>query len=81
MHLHTQESTLLVSGIRQDTAFVIFDSLQRRTLKNLKVDTTTLNNSLKYYSKNVELLDSMYRLIEKKMQHRLDSLQQQKNAH
>lgn len=80
-NLHLLESTLLVSGIRQDTAFVLFDSLQRRTLKNLKVDTTTLNNSLKYYSKNVELLDSIYRRIEKKVQHKFDSLQKLKNAH
>lgn len=71
--LHEQEARLLMSGIRQDTAFLLFDSLQMRILNRLKVDTTTLRLSLEYYTQHLEILDSLYRKMEKRAQEKIDS--------
>lgn len=71
--IHEQEARLLMSGIRQDTAYLLFDTLQKQILKRLQVDSTALRISLNYYSQHVELLDSIYKKMEKKAQAKMDS--------
>lgn len=71
--LHHQEARLLMSGIRQDTAYLLFDTLQKQIMNRLNVDSTSLRLSLNYYSQNVELLDSLYKRMETTAQSKIDS--------
>jgi hypothetical protein len=71
--IHQQEARLLMSGIRQDTAYLLFDTLQKQIMNRLKVDSTTLRLSLTYYSQHVELLDSLYKQMETRAQSKIDS--------
>ncbi|HRH33542.1 MAG TPA: DUF4296 domain-containing protein [Catalimonadaceae bacterium] len=71
--LHYQEAKLLMSGIRQDTAYLLFDTLQKQIMNRLNVDSTSLRLSLNYYSQNVELLDSLYKRMETTAQSKIDS--------
>lgn len=71
--IHEQEARLLMSGIRQDTAYLLFDTLQKQLMKRLKIDSTALRISLNYYSQHVELLDSIYKRMEIKAQEKMDS--------
>lgn len=65
--IHELESALLVSGIRQDSAQTLYRlRLEPALLKRYHLDTVRLNQSLRFYSSEPALLDSLYRLVMKK---------------
>jgi hypothetical protein len=61
--IHQLESSLLLSGIRQDSANTLFKVLEKDIYKKHKLDSAMVGVSLKYYTENVELLDSIYRKL------------------
>ena len=63
--IHNVESSLLLSGIRQDSAAELFKDLEKDLLKKHKLDTGKVNRSLKFYTTHIELLDSIYSMIGK----------------
>ena len=65
--LHDLESALMVSGIRQDSAQTLYRlQLEPELLKKYHLDTAEINRTLRYYSSEPALLDSLYHLILKK---------------
>ena len=58
--LHKTEAELTQSGIRQDSAVLIFPGLQKNLLIKHKIDSLKLERSLKFYAQRVDLLDSIY---------------------
>lgn len=65
--IHEVESALMVSGIRQDSAQTLYRlRLEPELLKKYRLDTTRLNRTLRYYSSEPALLDSLYHLVLKK---------------
>jgi hypothetical protein len=65
--IHKVESALMVSGIRQDSAQTLYRlRLEPELLKKYRLDTAKLNRTLRYYSSEPALLDSLYHLILKK---------------
>jgi hypothetical protein len=63
--IHQTESVLLLSGIRQDSSAELFKDLEKDILKKHKLDTGKVNRSLRYYTTNIEMLDSLYSMIGK----------------
>ena len=65
--VHELESALMVSGIRQDSAQTLYRlRLEPELLKKYRLDTARLNRTLRYYSSEPALLDSLYHLVLKK---------------
>lgn len=65
--IHEVESALMVSGIRQDSAQTLYRlRLEPELLKKYRLDTARLNRTLRYYSSEPALLDSLYHLVLKK---------------
>jgi len=58
--LHLLEAKLQQSGIRQDTSTKLFLEMEKDLLKLHKIDSASLKKSLKFYSLNVELMDTIY---------------------
>jgi hypothetical protein len=61
--VHDVESSLLLSGIRQDTANAMFPRMEKKVYQKHHLDSTRVMTSLKYYTENIELLDSIYSLL------------------
>lgn len=64
--IHELESSLMVSGIRQDSAQNLYRLLEPELLKKYKTDTARFNRSLRFYASEPWLLDSLYHLVLKK---------------
>ena len=65
--IHEVESALMVSGIRQDSAQTLYRlRLEPELLRKYRLDTARLNRTLRYYSSEPALLDSLYHLVLKK---------------
>ena len=65
--IHELESSLMVSGIRQDSAQSLYRlRLEPELLKKHHLDTARLNRSLRYYASQPFLLDSLYHVVLKK---------------
>lgn len=62
--IHDAEARLIQSGMRQDTAMTVFLRMQADLYKEYKVDTGSVNRSLRFYTQHLDLLDSMYRRME-----------------
>ena len=62
--LHKTESQLLLSGIRQDTAAVLFETMEKRLYQKHKLDSGRVLSSLRYYASHMEMMDSMYKHLE-----------------
>jgi len=62
--LHRAEAQLLLSGIRQDTAIRIFDRLESDLYHKYHTDSAKVRRSLRFYTNNINLLDSMYQRLE-----------------
>jgi Domain of unknown function (DUF4296) len=61
--IHDTESTLLLSGIRQDTTNALYPLLEKKIFEKHHLDSARVMTSLKYYTENIELLDSIYSLL------------------
>ena len=65
--IHELESSLMVSGIRQDYAQSLYRlRLEPELLKKHHLDTARLNRSLRYYASQPFLVDSLYHVVLKK---------------
>lgn len=61
--IHDTESSLLLSGIRQDTANAMYPGMEKKVFEKHHLDSARVMTSLKYYTENIELLDSIYSLL------------------
>ena len=61
--IHDVESSLLLSGIRQDTTNAMYPGMEKKTFEKHHLDSARVMTSLKYYTENIELLDSIYSLL------------------
>ena len=61
--IHDLESGLMVTGVRQDSAQVLYRILETQLFQKYRLDTGKVNRSLRYYSSNPVLLDSLYHLV------------------
>lgn len=66
--LHKAEAELLTSGIRQDTAVVLFKRMEHNLYKKYKLDTGIVKKSIRYYSTHIDLMDSIYHNMGLKLQ-------------
>jgi hypothetical protein len=64
--IHELESALMVSSIRQDSTQNLYRALEPDIFRKYKLDTGRLNQSLRYYSSEPYLLDSLYHVVLKK---------------
>ncbi len=64
--IHELESALMVSSIRQDSTQNLYRELEPDIFRKYKLDTTRFNRSLRYYSSEPYLLDSLYHVVLKK---------------
>ena len=64
--IHELESALMVSSIRQDSTQNLYRALEPDIFRKYKLDTGRLNRSLRYYSSEPYLLDSLYHVVLKK---------------
>jgi hypothetical protein len=61
--IHDAESSLLLSGIRQDTTNAMYPGMEKKIFEKHHLDSARVMTSLKYYNENIELLDSIYSLL------------------
>ena len=61
--IHDLESALLVSGIRQDSLQNLYRELEPGIFQKHHSDTAKVNRSLRYYTSDPELLDSLYHRV------------------
>jgi hypothetical protein len=61
--IHKLESSLLMSGIRQDSASELYKEMEKEIYLKHKLDTGKVNRTLRYYTQNLELLDSLYKVL------------------
>jgi len=61
--IHDVESSLLLSGIRQDTTNAMYPGMEKKIFEKHNLDSARVMTSLKYYTENIELLDSIYSLL------------------
>jgi len=61
--IHKTEASLLLSGIRQDSAATLYKVLEKEIYSKHKLDSTKVRRSLKYYAENIEMLDSLYIML------------------
>jgi hypothetical protein len=64
--IHELESALMVSSIRQDSTQNLYRALEPDIFRKYKLDTGRFNRSLRYYSSEPYLLDSLYHVVLKK---------------
>ena len=64
--IHELESSLMVSGIRQDTAQHLYRTLEPELFRKYGLDTSRFNRSLRFYSSDPFLLDSLYHVVLRK---------------
>ena len=64
--IHELESALMVSSIRQDSTQNLYRALESDIFRKYKLDTGRFNRSLRYYSSEPYLLDSLYHVVLKK---------------
>jgi hypothetical protein len=64
--IHELESTLMVSAIRQDSAQNLYRALEPELFRKYQLDTSHFNRSLRFYSSDPFLLDSLYHVVLRK---------------
>ena len=64
--IHELESSLMVSAIRQDSAQNLYRTLEPELFRKYKLDTSRFNRSLRFYSSDPFLLDSLYHVVLRK---------------
>jgi Domain of unknown function (DUF4296) len=62
--LHEVEAALIQSGIRQDSASALFTQLEAELYKKHGLDSGRVGRSLRYYCRNLDMLDSLYHSME-----------------
>lgn len=73
MELHDAEAKLIQSGIRQDTSMALFLRMQEEIYRKYKVDTGSVNRSLRFYTQHIEILDSVYaRMVQETTEKKVD---------
>lgn len=66
--LHRLEAELLISGVRQDTLVAVFEKREKDLYARHHLDSAKVNRSLRYYTTHIELLDSMYKHLQQRVQ-------------
>ena len=61
--LHLLEAKILQSGLRQDSASALYIHLEENTMKKFGLDSAKLNKNLKYYTENIQRLDTIYQRL------------------
>ena len=64
--IHELESSLMVSAIRQDSAQNLYRALEPELFRKYKLDTSRFNRTLRFYSSDPYLLDSLYHVVQRK---------------
>lgn len=66
--IHQMEGILSNSGMRQDSAAMLFQVFEMELYKKYAVDSTRFSKSLKYYTSNLKKLDSLYQVLRQENQ-------------
>lgn len=61
--VHEAEGLLANSGMRQDSAAVLFQVCEAKLYRKYGIDSTRFSESLKYYTSNLKVLDSIYHVL------------------
>lgn len=65
IRLHLAETHTINSGYMLDSSFMFYNALQQEAIKTLKLDTATVNASIKWYSKHpTEALQVYTRVVD-----------------